>query len=49
MRVAALTAAPADAGDKFRGTDTACSATCCIYSKDRNNVLANGPCPGESS
>ena len=39
---------PADVCDKFSGTDTSCSATCCIYSEDRNNVLSSGECPGES-
>jgi len=39
---------PADVCDKFNGTDTTCSATCCIYSEDRNNVLSSGECPGES-
>ena len=39
---------PQDVCDKFNGTDTSCSATCCIYSEDRNNVLSSGECPGES-
>jgi len=39
---------PQDVCDKFSGTDTSCSATCCIYSEDRNNVLSSGACPGES-
>jgi len=38
----------ADVCDKFSGTDTTCSATCCVYSEDRNNVLTGGPCAGES-
>ena len=32
--------------DKSSGTDTSCSATCCIYSEDRNNVLCSGSCAG---
>jgi hypothetical protein len=39
---------PADVCDKFGGTDTTCSATCCVHSEDRNNVLSSGSCPGES-
>ena len=39
---------PQDVCAKFSGTDTSCSASCCIYSEDRNNVLSNGPCPGDS-
>ena len=39
---------PTDVCNKFSGTDTGCSATCCIYSEDRNNVLTSGACAGES-
>jgi len=39
---------PTDVCNKFSGTDTSCSATCCIYSEDRNNVLTSGTCAGES-
>jgi hypothetical protein len=39
---------PTDVCDKFSGTDTTCSATCCVYSEDRNNALSSGSCPGES-
>lgn len=39
---------PNDVCDKFSGTDTNCSATCCVYSEDRNNVLSSGACPGQS-
>ena len=34
--------------DKFSGNDTECSATCCIYTEARNNVVSGGSCPGES-
>jgi hypothetical protein len=34
--------------NKFSGGDTTCSATCCVNSEDRNNVLSAGSCPGES-
>lgn len=39
---------PEQVCDKFSGTDTSCSATCCIYSEDRNNVLSSGSCAGPS-
>ncbi|RLB48055.1 MAG: hypothetical protein DRH23_09445 [Deltaproteobacteria bacterium] len=39
---------PTDVCDKFSGTDTTCSATCCIYSEDRNTTLSSGSCAGES-
>lgn len=34
--------------DKFDGNDTACSATCCIYTEDRLMSVSAGGCPGPS-
>jgi hypothetical protein len=31
--------------DKFTGSDTECSATCCINTEYRSNTLADGTCP----
>jgi len=30
--------------NKYTGSDTACSDTCCIYVEKRNNTLTSGPC-----
>lgn len=30
---------------KFSGSDTACSATCCVDTEQRSNVLEAGACP----
>ena len=34
--------------NKFRGDDTACSASCCIEIQKRDNVVSSGECAGPS-